>query len=289
MTIPDYRDLLAIEKAGGTVLVPPDFRPPEGEPALQRAVHWRPASGALDGPGHLRRTRLHQRARALRTTVHAAGLLPYCDSENLDVVIQAYSYRNRPVVFVVNDLRTAREKSAKLETDGLPNRIDILIRDHRDRVRVLNIDTGTAAETVRRDDGWHVIDTLEPAWYRLYAVLGPGEQWPGPGPLPPGPPVDGLEAAWDAGAEAVRLSWRLPFRDWVGCDVARYRIYRGEDGQQPDLLAEIEGRILTGPGGVVTSYLDLQTKAGSRCTYQVATVTPLRRSGPRSEPATCNR
>lgn len=46
----DYGDLLKIEEAGGTVLVPEDFKPPEGLPALARPAVWHPEAVAGKTP-----------------------------------------------------------------------------------------------------------------------------------------------------------------------------------------------------------------------------------------------
>jgi hypothetical protein len=147
------------------------------------------------------------------------------------------------------------------------------------------VDTGGDVRLVRKNDGWHILDTLEPAWYRIYGVVKEGEKWRGPGPLPEGPPVLNLTAIREARGGGVRLDWSLPFEDWVGCAVARYRIYRGGGGE-PTLLTEIHGRVMRGPSELVSSYVDDTAVAGKKHTYRVQVVTPLRRLGPLSEPAT---
>jgi len=270
----DYRDLLKIEKAGGTVLVPEGFKPPEGLPTLARPAVWHPKAVAGKTPA--------EGAAQIRPEVHRAGLRPYFDSENFDIVMQGYTYRDLPALFVVNDLRKAPEGS-RVASLGVPNKVDILVRDKREDVRVLNIDTGANARLERREDGWHIMDTIGPAWYRIYAVLGKGETWPGPGPLSAGPEIRELRAERQPKKGAVRLTWKLPFEDWVGCDIARYLIYRSEDGAELKLLADISGRIVTGGGGVINSYLDESARPGHTYTYAIRTVTPLRREGPMSE------
>lgn len=277
---PDYDDLLVIEKAGGTVLVPDDLKPPHGKPSLQRPVLWKPIEGKLSGDPQHQRRQLHKWAAELRELFHKAGLLPYFDSDNLDIVMQGYVYRGHPVLFVVNDKRGRSDANSSSEDKGLPNPVDILVRDTSDGLRVLDLDTGQDAKILRKDDGWHILDTLEPAWYKMYAVLKKGENWEGPAPLPPGPEVKNLSAARDADGGAVRLTWQLPIEDWVGCDVARYRVYRAEGEQEPTLLADIPGRIFTGPGGLVNSYVDTTAERGKAYAYRVCTVTPLRREGP---------
>jgi len=284
----DYDDLLKIEQAGGSILVPEGFAPPEGRPALERPVVWKPediAAKTPAGKGHEWRATTHKWGRAARGVFHNAGLLPYFDSDNLDVVMQGFVYNDHPMLFVVNDLRTYSAGESALEDKGLPNEVDILIRDTQDGLRVIDIDTGEDVELVRRDDGWHIADTIEPAWYKIYAVLKKGETWDGPGPLAAGPEVLKLKAARNGGAGGVKLTWELPLDDWLGCDVARYLIHRAEGDDKQALLADVPGRIFTGAGGVVTSYVDATARAGKSYVYTVSTVTPLRREGPRSTPA----
>ena len=112
-------------------------------------------------------------------------------------------------------------------------------------------------------------------------MLGKGETWPGPGPLSDGPEVRELRVERQPKTGAISLTWKLPFQDWVGCDIARYLVYRSEDGGPQKLLADIPGRICTGAGGVVTSYTDESARPGQ--TYTIRTVTPLRREGPVSD------
>jgi len=282
----DYADLLKLEEAGGTVFVPPGFVPPAGAAALARPVELGGLGTPLSGtPAELRRQH-HERARELRRAVHEAGLRPFFDSDNPDVVLRGFSYRGRPIVFAVNDLRREEDFPGILADKGLPNEVDLLIRDRRPRLRVIDLDSGEDVAAVRQEDGWHVRETIEPAWYRMFVVLGEGETWTGPPPLPPAAAVQEFAAAREA-AGGVRLSWKLPFEDWVGCDVARYRVFRADGGASPALLADIQGRILTGAGGLVTSWLDSAAVAGTRCEYQIQAVTPLRRPGPMSDRVPC--
>jgi hypothetical protein len=283
--VADYDDLLGIEKRGGVVFVPEGFKPPEGRPALKKAVRTALGFKKFKGAPHEWRAKLHEWARSLRPVFHKAGFLPYFDSENLDVVMQGFTYRGHSMVFVVNDKRTYSdpERGGSQEDKGLPNDVDILVRDRADGLRVIDIDTGEEPRLVRGDGGWHIRDTVGPAWYKIYAVVKNGTPYKGPAPLRAGPEVVGLTASRRKAGREVLLKWKLPFDDWVGCDVARYRIHRGAARAKPSLLADVEGRIMTGPGGVVTSYVDSTAEAGAEYVYRLQTVTPLRRPGPLSE------
>jgi|GEM_PF-3493436 len=287
----DYADLLEIEKAGGGVFVREGFKAPEGKSPLNRPVQLSSAmigskirankGISFKGKAHELRAYLHDSAREVRKLFHDAGFRPYFDSDNFDIVMQGYTYKDIPMLFVVNDLRAYEGENRKLETKGLANDVDILIRDQRESLRVINIDTGKEVKLDRRSDGWHISDTLEPAWYRIYAVLSGDQSWSGSGgtgPLPAAPAVQNLKVARHA--QGMRLSWRLPIDDWVGCDVQWYKVFRGGQGEQPTLLKQIYGRILNGPGGVVTEFIDETAKRDGRYTYQVQAISPLRRPGP---------
>ena len=270
----EYEALRQAEARGATIYVPKDFQPPAGLPALARAVSWEP--DAVGKPPAA--------ARELRALFHQAGLRPYFDTESADVVLGGYSFKGKPVLLAVNDQRTyppGREAKG-LASVGQPNEITVLVRDRRAGLRVLDVDTGRELPLTATADGATFRDTLGAAWYGLYAVLAPGETWDGPGPLPPAPTIATLTAAREPGGAGVRLAWTLPFTDWVGCDLARYRVFRAEGDAAPAPLAEIEGRILTGSGGVVTTWIDTTAAAGKPYRYQLRSVSPLRREGPLS-------
>ena len=283
----DYARLLALTQRGGTVFVPEGFTPPAGQPALGRTARWTPPADAKGkrSPAEYR-TYLHGLARRLRGELAAGGFAPYFDSENLDVVLGSYEYKGQPVVMVVNDLRRPAGAPGTVENVGVDNSVEIVIRDATPGLRAVNIDTGKEMPLVRRGEGYVLSDTVPGAWYRLYAVLKPSQTWDGPGPLKPAPALKTLAAA--AKPDGVQLTWTLPFDDWVGCDVAGYRVHR-DDGGGIRLLADIPGRILSGPGGVVTSYLDATAAPGRQYTYQVQAVSPVRTLGPLSPPATARR
>lgn len=288
VTDADYADLAKIEQAGGTVFLPRGFRPPTASKPFSKAVTWDPgAVGKLArGASSVERRKFYQRAaKALRTVFHQGGLRPYFDSDDPRLILGAYTYQGRPMLFAVNDNRVAADPGRpERENKSMPLEVEIVVRDQTPGLRVRRLDTGAELPLTAAADGFRFTDTIEPAWYRLYAVLKPGEAWPGPPPLPAGPAVTALKAgrAKDGG---VQLAWGLPFDDWVGCDVARYRIYRAEADGESALLADIEGRLCTGPGGVVDSWRDDSARPGIRYRYRIRTVGPLRREGPLSPEA----
>jgi hypothetical protein len=190
--------------------------------------------------------------------------------------MRGFVYADRRLVFVVNDRRDPPER-------GQPNPLEILIRDPRDGLRVVDVDTGSAVEAERTGEGYVVKDRLPPAWYRLYAVLAPDESCADLPPLEPGPAVLDLSAVPDKAKGAVALSWRLSLQDWMGCDVQWYELERTPAGSGTPVLERIHARPLEGWGGLVTSYTDRAAKPGEACRYRIRTVTPLRRAGLWSE------
>jgi hypothetical protein len=215
----------------------------------------------------------------MREAARKAGLLPYFDTENFEVLTESYVYKGHPMLFVVNDKREPYDK-------GRPNEVEILVRDRSDGLRVIEIDSGDDMTLARHKEGWTFRDTVPPSWYRIYAVVKPGQAYQGPPPLGPGPAVLAFAARRDPAEGAVVLNWKLPFEDWVGCDVQWYRIFRGEAGAESKLIEEIYGRVPEDAGGVVTEYRDRTAEAGKTYTYRVQIITPLRREGPLSDPAT---
>ncbi len=295
----DYADLVKVDRAGGTVFLPEGFTAPGGAPALKNAKTWQPFGpppNAKDGKKRRKKSFLPSEpealnealvagARSMRGQLHAAGFLPYFDTDNPEVVMQGFAYKGIPVVMIVNDKREFDGASyRKVEDKALPNQVDLLIRDKAADLTVRNIETGETLDAVRKADGWHVADTIEPAWYRLYAVLKNGQTWPGPARAPAAPAIQDLKAA-PAEDKGVQLTWRVDVEDWVGCDLQWVRIYRGEEGAAPVLLAEIYGRPVSGPGGLVTAYTDRTSETGKRYTYRVQGVSPLLRPGAMSEAA----
>ena len=238
--------------------MPKGFQPPEGAAALKKPVEWDPeAIGkqikfkkgiSFKGEPEELRAYLHKRAGILRALFHKAGFLPYFDSENFDMIMMPYEYKGQPVLFAVNDKRQPYNK-------GVPNKVTFLVRDKSEGLKIIDIESGKEMKLTSTPDGQTFTDTLGPAFYGLYAVLKKGEAWKGPGPQPKGPAILNVKAARDAKAGGVRVSWGLPFKDWVGCDVARYRVYRSEGSAAPAQIADIHGRIYRGGGGVVTSFV----------------------------------
>lgn len=270
-----YRELLEVDRAGGRIFLPEGFEPPEGLERPRHAVEWDPhPTGGLARRGEKRRRAIRETARAFRRTFHGAGVRSYFDTGNPEVIMRGYVHEGLRMLFVVND---RREPAG----EGRPNEVTVSIADGAEGLRVIDIDTGREVEARRTDAGWEFGDTIPAAWYRIYAVVPGGEDYDGPAPLPPGPDVENLRASRADGG--VRLRWDLTFEDWVGCDLARYRIYRAAAGGDEKLLADIPGRIFEGPGGVVREYVDEDAEEGERHFYRVQTVTPLRRRGPLSE------
>ncbi len=256
-----YPLLQKVEQGGGMVFVPDGFEYPDGAPALKRPVTWDPTE---DDP------------RALRQLLVGHGFRAYFDTDSRGVVARPYVHEKQPVLFVVNDRRDEAGT-------GLANEVTCVVRDKTAGLRVIDVDTGQDVALRPDPEGYRFSDTVGPAWYKLYAAIPPGKKWTGPGPLPAGPDVMKLTAA--RGADGVRLTWKLPFDDWAGCDVQRYRIHRAEADGVFRQIAEVAGRVMDGGGGIVTEYLDTAAPA-KRCRYRVQTVTPLRRPGALSQPAT---
>jgi hypothetical protein len=180
------------------------------------------------------------------------------------------------MLFVVNDRRNPPSR-------GQPALITVTLNDDRDKLMVVDIATGEELSLQRKGDHWQFTDTIDPAWYRIYAAVPDERAYAGPGPLPAGPKLLDVRAS-RAAEGGVQLRWKLPFDDWVGCDVARYRIYRGPAEGRMQLLDEIDGRIVEGGGGVVDRYHDLSAETGRTYVYALQTVSPLRRAGPMSRP-----
>jgi len=282
----DYADLLKIEQAGGTIMVAEGLQTPEGHPGLKKAVAWSPAPGAKKTPDMPRQQReaLHVQARALRSLMSQAGFRPYFDTENLDLVMQGYEYRGQPMLLVVNDKRGPSDaEKPDQEDQGRDNEAEFVIREAGQIARVLDIDTGEEMKIARAEDGWRFCDVVPAAWYKIYAVVRKGQKFQGPGPLASAPAIEALKAERDAKTGAVVLSWKSPVDDWVGCDVQWYRIYRGQGEAETEFLAQIDGRITTGPGGLITQYTDASARAGAAYVYRIQAITPLRRLGPLSE------
>ncbi|GMV81258.1 MAG: hypothetical protein AMXMBFR7_24420 [Planctomycetota bacterium] len=289
----DYADLLELERSGATILIPPGFQVPEGQPALAKAVVWepefmlpKPVTGADGKPKTPKppvlspaekRTQSHLWAKTFRETFHGANFKPYLDSENFDAVLGAFDYRGVQIAFVVNDLRKSNGEAGGPESLGVDNDLELLIRDEREGLRARDIESGEELALAKSSDGWRVKLNVPAAWYRLIAILGPNEQWTGPKPLAQGPEL--LEPTATREATGVKLAWKLPFADWMGCDIERYEVLRAEGDAEPVALAVIPGRIMTGPGGVVTEYLDTTAHAGQAYSYRLRTLTPLRQKG----------
>ncbi|MCZ7645320.1 MAG: hypothetical protein M5U26_08550 [Planctomycetota bacterium] len=304
VSLEDYKDLLEMEQAGATIMLPADFAYPEGLPRLSKVVTWDPdfmlpkeapdaagktkrAKSGLAGTPAERRALLHAWGAELSKVFAAAGFKPCFDSANRDVVIGSYEYGGAKLAFLVNDLRQGQGEDGAVEHLGVDNEVELRVRDERDGLKALDLDTGEELKFAKAEGGWKLVTTVPAAWYKLIAILGPGESWKGAGPLPAAPAVTALEAAREGAG--VKLSWKLPFDDWVGCDVERYELLRGEAGAEPAKLVEIDGRNMTGPGGVVTEYLDATAKAGTVYVYQLRALSPLRTAGPLSPKAEARR
>ncbi|MBS3764199.1 MAG: HEAT repeat domain-containing protein, partial [Planctomycetes bacterium] len=168
-----YAEIQKVDRKGGRVLVPDDFEsPPNAEP-LQNAATWNPKP-LKDEKGSKRIQRIASR---FQKTFQKAGFRPYFSTRSYDLIMRPYTYRGHAIIFVVNDRREPYSQ-------GKANEIDIRIRDEREGFRIRDLATGENAELVREEDGYHIRDTLEPAWYKIYAVIGSDQEWEGAGPLP---------------------------------------------------------------------------------------------------------
>jgi hypothetical protein len=317
----DYAKLLKIEQAGGAVIVPKGFKPPEGAQALTKAVEWDPAivgeavtfkKGISFSGGNYSAFQEHVKKGAahLREVFAKAGFKPYFDVRSAEVVSRAYEYNGHPMLFVVNGKR-AELTAAKDDKDdepeevdetgakpaqknkpavasqgaikGVPADIEVFIRDGAAGLSVVDIDTGQPLKLEACPDGQKFKDSIPGAWYKIYAVVKPGQAYQGPPPLKPAPAIAQLAAARGAGGS--KLEWKADVQDWVGCDVQWFRVYRGEGSAEPKLLKEIYGRIPEGAGGLVTNFVDETAKAGTAYTYRIQAVSPLRVAGPLSDAA----
>lgn len=318
----EYERLLKAEAAGATMVVPKGFTPPSGASALARAVEWDPeivgesviAKKGISHPGGYSGLQEHtkQGAAHLRDVLDRAGFKPYFDIGSVEVVSRPYSYQGHSMLFVVNDKRVpgsqgaaelpelaepdasgalAPVRPAKKKPDvgppaanvGVPAEIEVVVRDRAAGLKVIDIDTGRELKLESCSEGQKFTDTVPGAWYRIYAVIQPGQTYQGPPPLKPAPAV--LQVAATRQTEGVALKWKLDVTDWVGSDVQSIRIYRGEGDKPSQLLQEIYGRTTAGPGGLVESYVDTSAVAGTTYTYQVQAVSPLRIVGRISETA----
>jgi len=276
----DYQDLLVIEKKGGVVMLPEDFTKPDGQPALQKSVPWTiPKDSKAKMTPHELRKHWHQVAKELRKQFHSAGVQPYVDTENLDVIVQGYQDGENRLIFAVNDKRKY-SRHRVMEDQGVANPVEFLIRDDRKDLQAIDIDTGQTFGLESAENGWLLKDTLPAAWYRLYLITPKGTKSPYT-PLPAGPTVTDLHAHWNPHGH-VELSWKLPDEEWVGSDLQTYRIFRSE-GKDPGISWEISARPLQGAGGILTRYLDESAKTGKTYRYQVQAVTALRRHGTMSK------
>ncbi len=318
----EYARLLKIDEAGGAVVVPKGFVRPEGAKAFSRSYEWDPESvgssisagkgiNFAGGYGALQE-HTKQGAAHLREVLARAGFRPYFDIDSVEVVSRPYTYQGHAMLFVVNDKRMvsktgfkedaeepepdatgaiAKPKPARQKADagpapalaGVPADVEVFIRDTGAGLTVIDIDTGLEMKLSPAPDGQKFKDTIPGAWYRIYAVIKPGETYQGPPPLTAAPGATQLTAARaDSG---VRLQWKIDVQDWVGCDVQTFRIYRGEGSAAPKLLQEIYGRQVEGPGGLIDTFTDNEAGAGKSYAYQIQAVSPLRIAGPLSAPA----
>jgi hypothetical protein len=240
------------------------------------------------------------------------GFKPYFDIDSVEVVSRPYTYKGHAMLFVVNDKRVAgaagfkeeaegpepdaagaiaKPKAAKQKSDpgpppavaGVPADIEVFVRDTTAGLKIIDIDTGREMKLAPAPGGQTFKDVIPGAWYRIYAVVKPGESYQGPPPLKPAPAIAQLATTRDD--SGVKLHWKTDVQDWVGCDVQSFRIYRGEGSEAPRLLKEIYGRKVEGPGGLVETFADGEMRAGKSCVYQVQAVSPLRVAGPLSAPA----
>lgn len=320
MEMRDYESLLKIEAAGGAVILPKGFLPPEGAKPLARVLEWDPeivGSGIGAGKGinfAAGYTALQEHTKAgathLRGVLARAGFHPYFDIESVEVVSRPYTYQGHAMLFVVNDKRVAgatfKEESEIAEPDatgatkpkpkakpdtgpppaltGAPVDVEVFVRDTAAGLKVIDIDTGAEMKLTAATGGQKFKDTIPGAWYRIYAVIKPGETYHGPPPLKAAPAIAQCTVAF--GTAGAHLQWKTGVQDWVGCDVQSFRIFRGEGSAPPTLLKEIYGHPVTGPGGLIDTFIDTETRAGAAFCYQVQAVSPLRIPGPLSAIAT---
>lgn len=317
----EYTKLLKIEQAGGVVIVPKGFKPPEGAQALAKALEWDPAivgeaatfkkgisfAGNYTAfPEHVKKGAAH-----LREVFAKAGFRPYFDVLSSEVISRPYEYNGHAMLFVVNGKRAEPAAAVQDKEDepeevdetgnkpakknkpapasspgaikGVPAEIEVVVRDSAAGLRVLDIDTGQTMKLEPCPEGQKFKDSIQGAWYKIYAVVKPGQAYQGPPPLKPAPAIAQLTAARVGGG--VKLDWKTDVQDWVGCDVQWYRVYRGDGAGEPKLLKEIYGRIPEGAGGLVCTFVDETAQAGAPYSYKVQAVSPLRLAGPLSDAA----
>ena len=297
----DLADLLEMEQAGKPVFLPAGFEYLEGQPKLTKALAWDPGfmlpkdeaapakpgkkkpKPALVGTPQEQRALLHQWAAEFRKQFHAAGFNPYFDSGNLDCVMGGFEHHDARLAFLVNDKRKSSEGATGSERIGVDNEVELFIRDQREGLRGLDVESGEELKLAKTDGGWKLSVLVPAAWYRLVAVLEPGKTWKGPGPLPAAPEIKALAVKREG--PGVKLAWELPFADWVGCDVERYELQRAAGAAEFQTLTMLDGRIMQGPGGVSTSFKDETAKPGTAWAYRLRAISPLRTSGPWSAKA----
>ncbi|HEV7404657.1 MAG TPA: hypothetical protein VGO11_17075, partial [Chthoniobacteraceae bacterium] len=202
LDVRDYESLLKIEAAGGAVLVPKGFTPPEGAKPLARALEWDPeivgtgigSSKGINFAAGYTALQEHTKAGAahLRGVLARAGFQPYFDLDSVEVVSRPYTYKGQAMLFVVNDKRTAgaafKEESETAEPDatgavkpkpkqkpeagpppalvGVPADVEVFVRDTTAGLKVIDIDTGAEMKLAAAPGGQKFKDTIPGAWYR---------------------------------------------------------------------------------------------------------------------------
>ena len=276
----DYKDLLAMDGKGAVVLLPEGFPKHEDQTELKNTVTWKvPKDSKSKLAPHELRQHWHKVAQDLKQQFHAAGVQPYVDSNNLDVIVQGYEDGENRLVFTVNDKRTYLRHKV-LEDQGVENEVEFLIKDDRKDLQAIDIDTGRIFQLQSSEKGWVLKDTLPAAWYRIYLITPKGTKSPYP-ILPEGPAISNLQTK-RTNQGHVQLSWTLPDDNWVGAGLQTYRIFRS-DGKDPGKMWEISARPLRGGGGILTQYVDESAEAEQSYRYQIQAITALRRDGPISK------
>ncbi len=275
-----------IAAKGGVVFMPKNFKYDAKQPKFAGTREWDPAAFGkrvyagkgfgFDGSHEEFTTHIQKNAKRLRQLLHDAGFKPYFDSENLDVIMQGYNYKDTRLLFAVNNKRSDNYRR------GVGSKAEFIINDKTPGLRVIDISTGRQLTTTQKGNTTVFTDTMPPAWYRIYQVLKPGQQSDLP-KLPVGPKVTTLTAK--KSKEGVTLKWAVDVKDWVGCNVQWVRIHRAAGNGKPTALKQIYARDVRGPGGLITEFVDDTAKPGTTYTYQIQTVTPLRIDGPLSAAA----
>jgi len=317
----EFARLVKAEQAGAAVILPKGFETPLGATLLAKAAEWDPemvgeAIGSKKGISYAAgytalQQHLQQGARHLREVLGKVGFKPYFDIPSVEVVSRPYEFQGHKMLFVVNDKRVpgkamadeppiaepdangvipaikAKPKKAVTgppsATVGVPAEMEVIIRDTTPGLKVIDIDTGRELPLAPSAEGQKFTDTVPGAWYRIYAVVSPGQKYQGPPPLPAAPGIAQLAATRTPhGAE---LKWKTDVADWVGSDVQWYRIYRGEGSAAPMMVKELYGRSVEAGGGLIETFVDREVSGGKSYTYQVQAVSPLRIAGPLSSAA----